>query len=63
MSESPLFCFANYRVLSFELCYAVLTAWVFGRWLLGECCRAGVIFSKPFASALWQPSNPHGRKS
>lgn len=44
VDESPLFCFANNQVPSFELCYAALTDWLGGRWLLRACCRAGVIF-------------------
>lgn len=44
VDESHLFCFANNQVPSFELCYAALTDWLGGRWLLGECCRAEVIF-------------------
>lgn len=54
MGESPLFCFANNQVPGFELFYAAPTSWLFGRWLLRKCCRAGVIFSKPFVSALSQ---------
>lgn len=44
VDESHLFCFANNQVPSLALCYAALTDWLGGSWLLRECCRAEVVF-------------------
>lgn len=48
VDESHLFCFGNDQVPSSELCYAALTDWLGGRWLLRERCRIEVIFFQIF---------------